>query len=107
MITRCRHCEAWNQGRRRECRKCFRRLDEENSGATTDSHGVAPHTLVAHIRADCVILQKRDYIEDGWFIKVTPSQVQLWETPQFGGEEYLIDTFPSITEAYQHAISLG
>ena len=64
-------------------------------------------SLVAHIRTDCVILQKQQYIEDGWFIKVIPSQVQLWEIPQFGGEEYLIDVFPSITAAYQRAISLG
>lgn len=64
-------------------------------------------SLVAHIRTDCVILQKRQYIEDGWFIKVIPSQVQLWEIPQFGGDEQLIGNFTSITEAYQRAISLG
>lgn len=64
-------------------------------------------SLVAHVRVDCVILQERAYIEDGWFIKVIPSQVQLWGIPQFGGEESLIATFPSITEAYQRAISLG
>lgn len=73
--------------------------------------GVASHallgSLVAHVRDDCVIMQERQYIEDGWFIKVIPSQVQLWEIPQYGGEEYLIATFPSITEAYQRAISLG
>jgi hypothetical protein len=64
-------------------------------------------SLVAHVRDDCVILQERQCIEDGWFIKVIPSQVQLWEIPQFGGEEHLVATFPSITEAYRRAISLG
>lgn len=61
--------------------------------------------LVAHVRADCVVLQERRYIEDGWFIKVIPTQAQLWE--QIGGEKHLIATFPSITDAYRRAISLG
>ena len=64
-------------------------------------------SLVAHVRADCVILQERAYIEDGWFIKVIPSQAQLWEIPQYGGEERLVASFPSITEAYQRAINLA
>jgi hypothetical protein len=76
-----------------------------------DAIGVASHvllaSLVAHVREDCVILQERAYIENGWFIKIIPSQIQLWEIPQFGGEEYPVATFPSITAAYQHAISLG
>lgn len=63
-------------------------------------------SLVAHVTVDCVILQDKQYIEDGWFIKVIPSEVQLWEIPEYGGKEYLIDIFPSITEAYQHAITL-
>ena len=82
-----------------------------NSDPTTDAPGVASHallaSLMAHVRADCVILQERQHIEDGWFIKVIPSQVQLWKIPQFGGVEHLISTFSSITEAYQRAISLG
>lgn len=27
MIKRCQHCETWNNDKRRECRKCFRRLE--------------------------------------------------------------------------------
>lgn len=26
MIRRCQHCETWNNDKRRECRKCYRRL---------------------------------------------------------------------------------
>ena len=65
-----------------------------------------PTSLVAHVRADCVILQEKKYIEEGWFIKITPSQIQLWEIAQYGGEEELIAVFPSASEAYQHAMSL-
>jgi hypothetical protein len=79
---------------------------EQSSGKGLSSSALLA-SLVAHVRADCVILQEREYIEDGWFIKVIPSQVQLWEIPQYGGEEYLIATFPSITEAYRRAISLS
>ena len=81
--------------------------DSEQRSGKGLSSSVLLASLVAHVRADCVILQERQYIEDGWFIKVIPSQVQLWEIPQYGGEEYLIATFPSIYEAYQRAISLG
>jgi hypothetical protein len=77
-------------------------LEESNSASR-----IPIASLVAHVMEDCVILQNRAYIEDGWFIKVIPSQVQLWEIPQFGGEESLIATFPSITEAYKHAITLA
>lgn len=63
-------------------------------------------SCVAHIYDDHVIIQYRDYIEDGWFIKVIPSQVQLWEIPQYGGEPSLVNTYPSIQDAYRRAKSL-
>jgi hypothetical protein len=77
-------------------------LDENNSALD-----IPIASLVAHVMKDCVILQNRAYIEDRWFIKAIPSQVQLWEIPQFGGKESLIATFPSITEAYKRAITLA
>lgn len=60
-------------------------------------------SCVIHIYDDHVIIQERDYVEDGWFIKVIPSQVQLWEVPQYGGEPALTCTSTSIQDAYRYA----
>jgi hypothetical protein len=86
---------------------------KNNTENTKDSSAVSVEStdllasLTAHVREDCVILQKSPYIEDGWFIKVIPSQIQLWEISQYGGEAQFYASFPTITAAYKHAVSLG
>jgi len=60
-------------------------------------------SLVAHVYADHVILQEATYIEDGWYLKIIPSQIQLWEIPQYGGEETLECTFQNLSEAVKYA----
>lgn len=60
-------------------------------------------SLVAHVYDDHVILQEATYIEDGWYLKIIPSQIQLWEIPQYGGEETLECTFQDLSEAVKYA----
>lgn len=53
-----------------------------------------------------VIIQKSEYIEDGWYIEVLDERIILWEIPQFGGEPYIIDEFSTIIQAIQKGESL-
>jgi len=61
--------------------------------------------LTAYIHASHVVLQRAKYIEDGWLIKIYPEKIELWEIPQYGsGDEYLIENFSSVEQAYKYAI---
>ena len=61
--------------------------------------------LTAYIYADHVVLQRAIFIEDGWFIKIYPEKIELWEIPLYGsGEADLVENFSSVEEAYKYAI---
>ncbi len=53
-----------------------------------------------------IIIQKSEYIEDGWFIHVLDERIILYEIPQFGGEPYIVDEFSTIIQAIQKGESL-
>ena len=63
-------------------------------------------SLVAHVYEDYVILQEATYIEGGWYLKIIPTQIQLWEIPQYGGEETLVCTFQDLSVAVKYARNL-
>ena len=50
--------------------------------------------------------QKREYIEDGCFIKVYSDRFELWEIPQYGGEPYMYDTYQNINDLINEFKSL-
>ena len=62
--------------------------------------------LHAHILPHVTILQEREYIEDGWQIKITAESIQLWEIPSCGEHQKFIEEFLTIQEAYKAALEL-
>lgn len=62
--------------------------------------------LYAHILPHVTILQEREYIEDGWQIKITSESIQLWEIPSCGGDEKFIEEFQTIQDAHKAALEL-
>lgn len=38
-----------------------------------------------------LIIQNQSYIEDGWYVRITSSKIELWEIPLNGGKDYLIN----------------
>lgn len=62
--------------------------------------------LYAHILPHVTILQEREYIEDGWKIKITTESIQLWEIPSCGGNERYIEEFSTIQDACKAALEL-
>jgi hypothetical protein len=64
-------------------------------------------SLDAKVYGDHVILEPTSHIDkEQWYIKIIPSQIQLWEIPQYGGTPYLISSYPSINDAYSAALTL-
>lgn len=53
-----------------------------------------------------LIIQKADYIEDGWYIEIDNFHVRLYEIPLGGGKAELIETYVTFQEAYDKAISM-
>lgn len=46
-----------------------------------------------------IIIQKSQYIEDGWFIEINGREITLFEIPLYGGAEHKIKDFLTISEA--------
>lgn len=56
---------------------------------------------------DCsLLIQKSEYIEDGWLIHKKENGFHLYEIPLFGGEESLIDVYSDFESAYSSAMEL-
>jgi len=55
--------------------------------------------LIAYIKENKIIIQKADYIEDGWYIEIEGSIITLFEIPTGGGEESVIGCYDTILEA--------
>lgn len=53
-----------------------------------------------------LLIQKSEYIEDGWFIHKKENGFHLYEIPLFGGEESLIDVYSDFKSAYSSAMEL-
>ncbi len=53
-----------------------------------------------------LLIQKSEYIEDGWFIHKKENGFHLYEIPLFGGEESLIDVYSDFESAYSSAMEL-
>ncbi len=53
-----------------------------------------------------LLIQKSEYIEDGWFIHKKENGFHLYEIPCFGGEESLIDVYSDFESAYSSAMEL-
>ena len=53
-----------------------------------------------------LLIQKSEYIEDGWFIHKKENGFHLYEIPLFGGEESLIDVYSDFESAYSSAVEL-
>lgn len=53
-----------------------------------------------------LLIQKSEYIEDGWLIHKKENGFHLYEIPLFGGEESLIDVYSDFESAYSSAMEL-
>lgn len=53
-----------------------------------------------------LLIQKSEYIEDGWFIHKKENGFHLYEIPCFGGEESFIDVYSDFESAYSFAMEL-
>lgn len=53
-----------------------------------------------------LLIQKSEYIEDGWFLHKKENGFHLYEIPCFGGEESLIDVYSDFESAYSSAMEL-
>jgi len=53
-----------------------------------------------------LMIQRADYIEDGWFIEIDGSYFRLYEIPPGGGKAELIRIYKTFQEAYRTAISM-
>lgn len=53
-----------------------------------------------------LLIQKSEYIEDGWFIHKKENGFHLYEIPLFGGEESLIDVYSDFESAHSSAMEL-
>ena len=51
--------------------------------------------------------QRAKYIEDGWFIREVDSSFEVYEIPQYGGEEYHHNTCDTFDEALKSALNFG
>jgi len=62
--------------------------------------------LTTYIKGNEIIIQRADYIEDGWFIEIIDSTITLYEIPLFGGKESKIGIYNTIIEAINAGDSL-
>lgn len=51
-------------------------------------------------------LQKKDYIEDGWYIEQNGNYWKLFEIPQYGGQPEEIGNYGSLGTALERADEL-
>lgn len=56
---------------------------------------------VAIVKNAKIIIQKAEYIEDGFYIEIEGKKITLFEIPMFGGEEKEIGEFATVIEAIE------
>jgi len=52
------------------------------------------------------MIQRADYIEDGWYIAIDKHEARLYEIPTGGGKPQVIGTYKTFKEAHDKAMSL-
>lgn len=55
--------------------------------------------LTIYIKENKIIIQRADYIEDGWYIEIIDNVITLWEIPLHGGKERKIRNYETVMEA--------
>ena len=64
-------------------------------------------TYFLHYTNEAVLtIQPKQYIEDGWYIKIIDTAISLWEIPANGGKANMIGFFETIQEAIEAAKNL-
>lgn len=48
-----------------------------------------------------ITFQRAPYIEDGWYIKLVDGYYEVWDIPQYGGYEGMVDRFFKFEDAYK------
>ena len=62
--------------------------------------------LHATYKDGILTLQRRKYIEDGWYIESVAGVWKLFYIPQYGGEPQFIGSYTSFKAAYEKALTL-
>lgn len=66
-----------------------------------------PTCYAAFVIDGVLTIQPKEYVEDGWFIRVIRGNYCVFEIPQYGGESYHLQDFGNITDALELANSLA
>ncbi len=63
--------------------------------------------LITQVHSDgSITIQKKQYIEDGWFIEVKGAVYKVMEIPQYGGQAQEVGTWSTLFNALKQANSL-
>lgn len=62
--------------------------------------------LITYIKGETIIIQRADYIEDGWYVEIFKDKITLFEIPQGGGEPFFVERFDTVLEAIKKGQSL-
>lgn len=62
--------------------------------------------LITLINGNKIIIQRAEYIEDGWYVVVSGTEIQLYEIPYGGGDPVFIGDYPTLIEAIRIGQSL-
>jgi len=55
--------------------------------------------LTTYIDGNKIIIQRADYIEDGWFIEIVGKIITLYNIPLYGGIGSKIGNYETVMEA--------
>ena len=55
--------------------------------------------LTTYIKENKIIIQRADYIEDGWYIEIVDNIITLYEIPLHGGKESKIGNYKTVIKA--------
>lgn len=55
--------------------------------------------LVLYVKRDSILVQRAEYIDNGWFIEIVGSKNQLYEIPDGGGKPIFIGEYETLMEA--------
>ena len=82
----------------------LKRPDSISGGRT--NYSIIMEKLILYVKEDYLQIQRAEYIEDGWFIRIYGTKVKLYEIPYGGGKENNVGVFESIQDALDYRISL-
>ena len=55
--------------------------------------------LTTYIKGDKIVIQRADYIEDGWYVEIDKDVITLYEIPLGGGVESSVGFYDTVLEA--------